>query len=63
MNSVWRTVVSALTIAAFVAAPLSARAAENVDFILNWIAGGDHSPYYYAKKLGWYEKAGIDLNI
>ena len=37
--------------------------AEKVDFILNWIAGGDHAPYYYAKKMGWYAKAGIDLNI
>jgi len=41
----------------------SAAAAERVDFILNWIAGGDHAPYYYAKKMGWYEEAGIDLNI
>ena len=40
-----------------------AGAAEKVDFILNWIAGGDHAPYYYAKKMGLYEKAGIDLNI
>ncbi len=41
----------------------SAQAAEEVDFILNWIAGGDHAPYYYAKKMGWYKQAGIDLNI
>ena len=40
-----------------------AGAAEKVDFILNWIAGGDHAPYYYAKKMGLYAKAGIDLNI
>ena len=40
-----------------------AAAAEKVDFILNWIAGGDHAPYYWAKKMGLYEKAGIDLNI
>ena len=25
--------------------------------------GGDHVPYYYAKKMGWYKEAGIDLNI
>ena len=25
--------------------------------------GGDHAPYYYAKKLGWYAKEGIDLNL
>ncbi len=40
-----------------------AKAAEKVNFILNWIAGGDHAPYYYAQKMGWYEDAGIDLNI
>jgi NitT/TauT family transport system substrate-binding protein len=41
----------------------SAQAAEKVDFILNWIAGGDHAPYYYAQKMGWYADAGVDLNI
>lgn len=40
-----------------------AGAAEKIDFVLNWIAGGDHAPYYWAKKTGLYEKAGIDLNI
>ncbi len=43
----------------------SVRAAEmtEIDFVLNWIAGGDHAPYYYAQQEGWYEDAGIDLNI
>jgi NitT/TauT family transport system substrate-binding protein len=41
----------------------SAQAAQHVDFILNWVAGGDHAPYYYAKKMGWYDKAGIDVNL
>jgi len=40
-----------------------AEAAEKVNFILNWIAGGDHAPYYYAQKMGWYKDAGIDLEI
>lgn len=30
---------------------------------LNWTPTADHAPYYYAKAQGWYEKAGIDLNI
>jgi len=34
-----------------------------VNMILNWIAGGDHAPYYYAQKMGWYKKAGIDLSL
>jgi NitT/TauT family transport system substrate-binding protein len=53
-----RTIVFAA--AALLAAPA---AAQKVDFMLNWVPGGDHAPYYYAKKLGWYEKEGIDLNL
>jgi NitT/TauT family transport system substrate-binding protein len=45
-------------------ASTTARAAEQkVDFILNWVPGGDHAPYYYAKKMGWYAQKGIDLNL
>jgi NitT/TauT family transport system substrate-binding protein len=43
--------------------PLAAAAQQKLDFILNWVPGGDHAPYYYAKKLGWYAKDGIDLNL
>ena len=42
---------------------LSAHAQQKVDFVLNWVPGGDHAPYYYAKKMGWYAKEGIDLQI
>src|ERR1700743_1959872 len=46
------------------AAPvLPASAAESVNLTLNWTPTADHSPFYYAKAQGWYEKAGIDLNI
>jgi len=41
----------------------TAGAGESVSLILNWVAGGDHSPIYYALQEGWYEKAGIDLTI
>ena len=47
--------------AAAIAAPAAAQ--QSIDFILNWVPGGDHAPYYYAKKLGWYAKEGIDLNL
>src|SRR5580704_10560906 len=40
-----------------------AQAAEPVSFLLNWVAGGDHAPYYYAQKMGWYKDAGIDLTL
>lgn len=46
---------------ALLAAPAAAQ--TKISFILNWIAGGDHAPYYYAKKEGWYAKEGIDLEI
>jgi len=38
-------------------------AAESVNLMLNWTPTADHSPFYYAKAQGWYEKAGIDLTI
>ena len=44
-------------------AATAAAAQQKLDFILNWVPGGDHAPYYYAKKLGWYAKEGIDLNL
>jgi len=40
-----------------------APAPQKVSMILNWIAGGDHAPYYYAQKMGWYKDAGIDLTL
>src|SRR5258708_19218946 len=42
---------------------VSSPAAESVNLILNWTPTADHSPFYYAKAQGWYEKAGIDLTI
>ena len=46
---------------ALAAGPVAAQ--QKLDFILNWVPGGDHAPYYYAKKVGWYAKEGIDLNL
>src|ERR1700683_681576 len=40
-----------------------AQGAEPASFILNWVAGGDHAPYFYAQSLGWYKTAGIDLTL
>src|ERR1700693_6174154 len=48
---------------ALLAPSLPAGAAESVNLILNWTPTADHSPFYYAKAQGWYEKAGIDLTI
>lgn len=43
--------------------PRAATAAEQVGFVLNWVAGGDHAPLYFAREKGWYAAEGIDLAI
>lgn len=50
-------------LAAALLAPSVAAAGEKLDLLLNWVPTADHSPYYYAKQQGWYDKAGIDLAI
>lgn len=47
--------------AALIAHGAAAQAPTRIDFILNWVPGGDHAPYYFARKQGWYAQAGIDL--
>src|SRR2546430_7862770 len=53
----------AATVLALAAPAASVSAGEAVNLVLNWTPTADHSPYYYAKAQGWYEKAGIDLTI
>lgn len=45
----------------FAAGPATAQ--ETINFVLNWVPGGDHAPVYWARAQGWYEEAGIDLVI
>lgn len=40
-----------------------ARAGESSKLLLNWVAGGDHAPYYYAQKTGAYKAAKLDLEL
>jgi len=47
----------------FLASGTGAVAAESINLMLNWTPTADHAPLYYAKAQGWYEDAGIDLNI
>ena len=61
MNMKQSLVLAAATAALLASA--SVQAQQKIDFILNWVPGGDHAPYYYAKKMGWYAKEGIDLNL
>ena len=37
--------------------------AEDLSLQLNWKAGGDHAPIYYALQQGWYANAGVDLEV
>jgi len=62
MSLLRRLAISAAAFAAVLSAT-PAMAETKLDFILNWVPGGDHAPYYYAKKMGWYKDAGIDLNL
>src|SRR5829696_2289342 len=63
MTFVRRLAVLVAAVAGALAAAQPAVAQQKVDFILNWVPGGDHAPYYYGKKMGWYKDAGIDLNL
>jgi len=51
-----------LALAAFALSAAPA-AAQKLTFTLNWVAGGDHAPYFYAQKMGWYKEAGIDIDF
>jgi len=42
---------------------LAAQAGESSKLLLNWVAGGDHAPYYYAQKLGAYKAAKLNLEL
>ena len=57
------TRTATLLAASLALAALPTMAQTKVDFILNWVPGGDHAPYYYAKAQGWYAQAGIDLQL
>lgn len=43
--------------------PAQAEEAEHVEFLLNWTISADHAPYYVALDKGWYQEAGLDVNV
>ena len=43
--------------------PAGAQGAQEIDFLLNWVPGADHAPYFYAKAQGWYAEAGLDVTL
>src|SRR3979411_1937459 len=58
---------TAMTCAALLAAPLlaagPARAEDKVQFRLNWILYGFHTPFYLGLERGYYKEEGIDLTL
>jgi NitT/TauT family transport system substrate-binding protein len=52
-----------ITAAVALAAAATGAGAEGLSLQLNWTAGGDHAPVYYAQAQGWYAAAGVDLDI
>jgi NitT/TauT family transport system substrate-binding protein len=60
MKNILRLSIVAAAAFAFGASPA---AAQKLLFTLNWVAGGDHAPYFYAQKMGWYKQAGIDIDF
>jgi NitT/TauT family transport system substrate-binding protein len=59
-----RAVAAALfALAAILAVPLSARAADKVTFYEDWFPEVEHGGAYQAKALGIYEKYGLDVDL
>ena len=52
-----------VALATLVALGATPAAAQKITFTLNWVAGGDHAPYFYAQKMGWYKQAGLDVDF
>src|SRR5258708_27500210 len=60
MKTIAKVALGTLAGIALGAAPA---AAQKLTFTLNWVAGGDHAPYFHAQKMGWYKQAGIDIDF
>jgi len=58
-----RKIFLAALVASTAVSAAPAAAQTKLDFILNWVPGGDHAPYYYAKAQGWYAKEGLEVNL
>src|SRR5260221_12688776 len=56
-------VIAKAALATLVALGASQASAQKITFTLNWVAGGDHAPYFYAQKMGLYKQAGLDVDF
>jgi NitT/TauT family transport system substrate-binding protein len=59
------TITAKVALATLVGVALGAppAAAQKITFTLNWVAGGDHAPYFYAQTMGLYKQAGLDVDF
>src|SRR5437588_1976165 len=56
-------IIAKAALATLVALGASQASAQKITFTLNWVAGGDHAPYFYAQKMGWYKDAGVNVEF
>jgi len=54
---------TAATAAAVLAAPATAKAADEVKFSLDWVLNGTHAGYFTALAKGYYRDAGLEVTI
>lgn len=41
----------------------AASAEDDVSFVLNWVTAGEHAAVFYADHAGWFEEAGLNVDI
>lgn len=63
MGTPVKFVAAFLVAVAMMVASAPSQAEEKVKFILNWVPGADHAPYFFARAQGWYEEAGLEVKI
>src|SRR5260221_10075010 len=56
-------IIATVALATLTALGASQASAQKLTFTLNWVAGGDHAPYFYAQKMGFYKQAGLDVDF
>ena len=56
-----KAAISVLALAVVGVGP--AKAQDDVSFILNWVTAGEHAAVFYADHAGWFEEAGLNVDI
>src|SRR5258708_5150185 len=56
-------IIAKAALATLVALGASQASAQKITFPVDWWAGGDHAPYFYAQKMGLYKQAGLAVDF